>query len=149
MRLELDGENRVVSAKSYDGTVNAGCTFPIWRAADWKNCGMFCGFFPEEDEPVLVAGASLKRRAEKDTDALWEEICETGREHLSARGEKKDVREADNRTRALGFYLFEKAVDEDALAEYFGDEQDEKLAVFFEKVSGEDAADLPQICTAF
>ena len=132
VQLELDGENRVVSAKSYDGTVNADVL------SDMEGCRLeelwdVLRDFSEEDEPVLVAGAPLKRRAEKDTDALWEEICENLDGSLCLRGEKKDVREADKQNKSLGIYLLEKAVDEDALAEYFGDEQDEKLAVFLKK----------------
>lgn len=132
VQLSLDEENRVLSAKSYDGTVNAEVL------SDMEGCRLeelwdVLRDFSEEDEPVLVAGAPLKRRAEEDTDALWEEICENLDDSICLRGEKKDVREADKQNKSLGIYLLEKAVDEDALAEYFGDEQDEKLAVFLKK----------------
>lgn len=132
VQLRLDDENRVISAKSYDETVNKDVL------SDMEGCRLeelwdVLRDFSGEDEPVLVAGAPLKRRAEEDTEALWEEICENLNESICLRGEKKDVREADKQNKSLGIYLLEKAVDEDALAEYFGAEQGEKLAVFLKK----------------
>lgn len=141
VQLKLDDENRVLSAKSYDGTVEADVLSDM-EGRSLEQLWDVLSDFSEPDEPLLVAGAPVKRGAEENADALEEEICRNLKgENLFLRGEKEDVRQAEKQNKSLGLYLLEKAVDEDILAEYFDDEQDEKLAEFLKKYQDK----MPQI----
>lgn len=133
VQLELDEDNRVLSAESYDGSVEER-TLSDMEGRSLEQLWTVLQSFSAPGEPILIAEAPMKPEAEETADALESEIRRNLKgESICLRGEREDVRKADRQNKSLGLYLLEKAVDEDALEDYFGENQGEKIAEFLEK----------------
>lgn len=134
VQLELDKENRVLHAKSCDGTLDTK-ELEDMKGKELEKLWTRLGSLAGSEEPVLVAGAPMRRGAEKAADDLEKRICENlkNRELICMRGDKKDVREADRQGKSLGMYMLGKAINEDILEEYFEKTPFDAIAGFLEK----------------
>lgn len=120
VQLELGKDNDVKKAVSYDHTVSE-------RELQDMEGRKLNELWPElqrtaaEEEPVLVAGALLDSEESSCMDRLEKEVRGNLKNEklIFLRGSQDDVKKAQEEGKSLGMYIFEKAVEEEALEQYF------------------------------
>ena len=121
VQLDLDSENRVLSAKSYDGTVESSALKEM-KGKNIDELWDVLSKVSDDGEAVLVASAPVNKKAKNKEKALEQYIGEnlTNEKIICLRGDSEDVKSAGNEKKSLGIYILEKALADDDVAEHIG-----------------------------
>ena len=133
VQIELDDENRVINADSYDKTLTED-ELEAMKGKEIDELWDDLTELSDEDGTILVAGASMKKRDDNKVKMLKDEIYEnfTDKSLIYIQGGKTDVKEAAKQGMSLGIYIMGKAVCEDAFEDYFDDTQLDIISEFLE-----------------
>lgn len=137
VQIELDDEKRVIKAESYDKTLTED-ELDAMQGKELDEIWDELMELSDEDDTLLVAGAYMKKDDSGKADNLKKEIYKrfTDKSLIYVQGGKTDVKEAAKQEKSLGIYIMEKAVDEDAIEDYFDDAEFSSISEFIEKNRG-------------